>query len=296
MTLRNKFFLALFLCSVAALAVVGGVVLRQIETMAAGAALREALLTGLGGGLLVALVLGRLLGTALARPLQEMAATLQERTPGLPPPQLADDAGGEAGMLAAAFNRLRLELAQGQAALAEATARVQAQATELRELSTRDALTGLHDSRYFDTHAATMFNLALRHGQHFAVVLADIDFFKRINDSHSHALGDAVLRQVATLLQANVRHTDLLARYGGEEFVIAFPQTSQEQAQQLCEKLRGVIEAWPWFDLHPALHVTISMGVAINYGHGSVEDMLRAADAQLHRAKVGGRNQVCVPA
>lgn len=202
----------------------------------------------------------------------------------------------EVGVLANAFNRMSEELAQSHAALAESNRQIRAQAEQLRELSVRDALTQLHNRRHFDEQAGQLYDLAQRHDQPFAVMIGDIDFFKRINDGFSHAMGDTVLRQVAELLRGHIRHTDLVARYGGEEFVIAFPQTALPQAEMLCEKLRGVIEAHDWAALHPRLRVTMSMGVYANLAAGSVEAMLREADLLLYRAKESGRNRVCVPA
>jgi diguanylate cyclase (GGDEF)-like protein len=260
------------------------------------AAIREALIYGLGAASVLALLLGLVFANGLSRSLQTLTQAIRGMERGALKQRVETASRDEVGELAAAFNRMSEEIVQSHAALAASNAQIRAQAEQLRELATRDALTGLFNRRYFDEHADNMFNLALRHGQHFAVMIGDIDYFKRINDNHSHAMGDAVLRQVAELLQASVRHTDLLARYGGEEFVIAFPQTSAVQAQALCEKLRTVIESHPWYDMHPALRVTMSMGISANLGRGSVEDMLREADEQLYRAKNAGRNQVCVPA
>jgi diguanylate cyclase (GGDEF)-like protein len=260
------------------------------------AAIREALLYGAIAATALALILGLLFGTGLSRALKKLTAALQGMERGVLRQRVAVTSRDEVGVLASAFNRMSEELAQSHAALEESNAQIRQQAQQLHELSIRDPLTQLHNRRYFDEHSASLFDLAQRHDQTFAVMIGDIDYFKRVNDTYSHAMGDAVLRQVAELLQANVRHTDLLARYGGEEFVIAFPQTSLEQAVKLCEKLRSVIEAWPWFDLQPDLRVTMSMGISANLSRGSVEGMLREADDQLYRAKAAGRNRVCVPA
>ncbi|MBI3512993.1 MAG: GGDEF domain-containing protein, partial [Proteobacteria bacterium] len=125
-----------------------------------------------------------------------------------------------------------------------------------------------------------------------AVMIGDIDFFKRINDRFSHATGDEVLRHVGRILAEHTRASDVVARYGGEEFVIAFPETEIDEAAAFCERLRQIIEAHPWRDIQPELAVTMSMGLNGDLALGSVEKMLAAADALLYQAKQAGRNRV----
>jgi diguanylate cyclase (GGDEF)-like protein len=170
---------------------------------------------------------------------------------------------------------------------------IQEQAKLLKELSTRDALTGLYNRRHFDEQAAQTFAQSTRYGHPLSFMIGDIDFFKRINDNFSHATGDEVLRQVAQILQTNTRQSDIPARYGGEEFVIAFPETSLSQAVALCEKLRKQIEAHPWQEIHAGLRVTMSMGVCADTSLGSFDKLLDAADKKLYKAKTNGRNRVC---
>jgi len=177
--------------------------------------------------------------------------------------------------------------------LEEMSEKIRRQAEMLQELSIRDALTGLYNRRHFDEQAHTSFAHANRYGQPLTIMIGDIDFFKRINDSFSHASGDEVLRQVARLLLENTRESDIAARYGGEEFVIALPGTSLEQAVASCEKLRVLIECHPWHELHADLRVTMSMGLNADTSLGSFDKMMAAADAQLYQAKTGGRNRVC---
>jgi diguanylate cyclase (GGDEF)-like protein len=155
-------------------------------------------------------------------------------------------------------------------------------------------LTGLYNRRHFDEHVARTFAQAERYGHPLTVMIGDIDFFKRINDGFSHAVGDAVLCQVARILQDNTRESDVVARYGGEEFVIALAETPLSQATNLCEKLRAKVEAHPWNDIAPELRVTMSMGLCDDLGLGSLEKMVAYADTKLYQAKTGGRNRVCV--
>jgi two-component system cell cycle response regulator len=133
----------------------------------------------------------------------------------------------------------------------------------------------------------------VRYGQPLTLVIADLDRFKQINDQLSHAVGDEVLRVVARILQENIRESDLVARYGGEEFVIAFSHATGSQSYQLAERLRVLIEAHPWHEIHPDLRVTTSMGLCADLTQGGFEQMLSVADANLYHAKSSGRNRVC---
>jgi diguanylate cyclase (GGDEF)-like protein len=171
--------------------------------------------------------------------------------------------------------------------------KVHEQAAQLKELSIRDGLTALYNRRHFDEQGASALAQAQRYDQPLSVMIGDIDFFKRINDNFSHAVGDEVLRQVAKILQNNTRDSDIVARYGGEEFVMALPQTSLPHAVALSEKLRILIEAHSWHDIDPELRVTMSMGLCADTQIGSFEKMVAAADEKLYQAKNSGRNRVC---
>jgi len=176
--------------------------------------------------------------------------------------------------------------------LAAANMRLADQARELGELSRRDGLTGLLNRRHLDERLSAEFDRARRYGSPLSVAMADLDLFKVINDTHSHAVGDEVLRRTAGVLLTALRKVDLVARYGGEEFALVFPETQLAQALIACEKLRASIEATEWAEVAPGLHVTISVGVASGTGFTSWEALLAAADARLYEAKRRGRNQV----
>lgn len=185
------------------------------------------------------------------------------------------------------------ELQQRYRDLETMNVKVQEQANLLKELSIRDALTGLYNRRHFDEQAAKTFAQATRFGHPLSVMIGDIDFFKKINDNFSHAVGDDVLRRVASILQENTRQSDIVARYGGEEFVIAFAETSFSQAIAHCEKLRQTIEKYAWQRVHSELRVTMSIGLNSDLHQGSLEKMVAAADAKLYEAKAAGRNRIC---
>jgi diguanylate cyclase (GGDEF)-like protein len=163
---------------------------------------------------------------------------------------------------------------------------------QLERQTYEDALTGLANRRRLDQRLADEFGLALRHGRPLAVAMADLDHFKTVNDRFSHAVGDAVLRAIAKLLSAQVRHTDLVARFGGEEFVIVLVETDAAAALRVCEKLRAAVANHTWTAIHPALALTMSIGVCSDTSVPAHERMLAMADRNLYSAKAAGRNRV----
>lgn len=183
--------------------------------------------------------------------------------------------------------------------LAEALEQLERQAEELRRLTTRDALTGVYNRRYLDEVLPGELERCRRYRAPFALAIADVDHFKQVNDTLSHAVGDQTLRRLAELMNEELRQSDLLARYGGEEFVLAFPETPLTGAREVCERMRRRIERHDWPTIHPSLRVTISFGVVGDQGgssRGSLADwerLLVLADARLYEAKQGGRNRVC---
>ncbi len=160
-------------------------------------------------------------------------------------------------------------------------------------LSKEDGLTGLNNRRELDRILAHEFARAARNGRPLSVALADLDFFKKINDLHSHAVGDDVLREVASILKAGCRNIDMVGRYGGEEFVLVLPEADHEVALQICERLRVAIESFDWASRSPGLKVTMSFGLATLSSESSYERLLALADGRLYDAKAGGRNRVC---
>ena len=125
-----------------------------------------------------------------------------------------------------------------------------------------------------------------------AIALADVDFFKRINDGYSHAIGDQVLKRLAKILGEGCRKSDFVARYGGEEFLLYFPDTGTDEALQVCSELRRAVEADDWSGIAPDLGVTISFGLAEVTSVSRNRTILSDADERLHRAKREGRNRV----
>jgi diguanylate cyclase (GGDEF)-like protein len=161
--------------------------------------------------------------------------------------------------------------------------------------ATLDPLTGLPNRRLLLQAADRELDRARRQHQPLAVLMVDIDHFKRLNDIHGHLAGDAVLRHVAGLMRECLRRQDLLARYGGEEFVALLPDTPLAGAAQLAEKLRQRVAAGQWSDV-ALIHgpVTISVGCADYRPGDSFQALLNDADAALYQAKTDGRNRVAI--
>ncbi|QGZ33673.1 PleD family two-component system response regulator [Stappia indica] len=175
-----------------------------------------------------------------------------------------------------------------------ATDRLAADVEQTLAMAVTDPLSGLRNRRYLETHLASELRQAAEAGLPLALMLVDIDHFKRINDLHGHDAGDGVIRDVARRLRSHTRSLDLACRFGGEEFVMLMPETDLDKAAGIAERLRKIIEAEP-FSLPSAdeMLVTVSIGVAAFQGRGdSGPAMLKRADQALYRAKAEGRNRV----
>ena len=176
--------------------------------------------------------------------------------------------------------------------------RLAADVEQTLAMAVTDPLSGLRNRRYLETHLASELQQAADAGLPLALMLVDIDHFKRINDLHGHDAGDGVIRDVARRLRSHTRSLDLACRFGGEEFVMLMPETDLERAAGIAERLRKVIETEP-FRLPSAdeMLVTVSIGVAAYQGRGdSGTAMLKRADQALYRAKAEGRNRIALDA
>jgi diguanylate cyclase (GGDEF)-like protein len=166
---------------------------------------------------------------------------------------------------------------------------------QLQAAARTDAKTGLLNATTWQREADTEIARALRRGEPVAVLLADVDHFKQVNDTHGHLTGDDVLRGLATELRQQVRETDIVGRFGGEEFVILLPKTGADEACRIADRLRrsaGVVKV---LTSDAAVGVTISIGVAALGRHGrDLFELLAAADLALYRAKNTGRDRVCL--
>ena len=163
---------------------------------------------------------------------------------------------------------------------------------QLTDESTHDKLTGLYDRGYFDLALARETRRAARYHRPLSLAMADVDHFKRVNDTFGHPMGDLALQHVAGLLLGAVRATDYVCRYGGEEFAIILPETNLGQALAMAERTRSSIEARP-VNLGTPVSLTICLGVAAYPDQAADGPTLVAqADAALYAAKAAGRNRV----
>lgn len=168
---------------------------------------------------------------------------------------------------------------------------------DLYEAAVRDRLTGMHNRGYFEDRIAAEFAFVRRHGSPLAVLLIDLDHFKKVNDTYGHAIGDAVLKAAATKITEGLRAEDVAARYGGEEFVVLARGTANEGARVLGQRLRTRISLSQVLTLNGIVQITASIGIAVMQGEGSYKtpaELVAAADEALYIAKRNGRNQVVV--
>lgn len=157
-----------------------------------------------------------------------------------------------------------------------------------------DSLTGLYNRRYLETYIRGLMDNRAEHRKPLAVLMLDIDHFKAVNDTHGHPVGDKVLRAVAEVLTNSLRSVDMVARVGGEEFVVIMPDTSEEFASAVAERLRQrVSEIRVPMDVGDPISVNISIGLTMRRDEDQVpEELITRADAALYGAKAGGRNRV----
>lgn len=165
------------------------------------------------------------------------------------------------------------------------------QRDQLKYEAVHDKLTGLYNRYQLDHEGFRKFKRALRQKSSFTVVMIDIDFFKNVNDSYGHIIGDEVLKAVAKLLKTNRRVEDFVVRYGGEEFLMILEECNTEDAYTIAESLRKDVEG-----LNPAgVEITASFGIAtLSEDHIGMDALLKDADDALYSSKENGRNQVSI--
>lgn len=174
---------------------------------------------------------------------------------------------------------------------------------EIYRLTTVDGLTGAFNKRYFLENLDREIGRAVRYGRPLSLIMLDIDYFKKINDTYGHLAGDTILKQIASLILQHTRKEDIFARYGGEEFGLVLPEMEEAGATRLAEKLRQQIEEGRFLFENNPVPITMSMGVAVFEGvesktraaqEMSLTALIQAADTALYEAKKTGRNRVCV--
>lgn len=192
---------------------------------------------------------------------------------------------GRCLLLSIYANDMRTRLAEGRKKLAASLEQVQ-------ELVHYDELTKVFNRRTLTQRLEQERSRAERTGEPLSVALMDLDHFKVVNDTHGHAVGDAVLRKFAETVQATMRETDVFGRYGGEEFLLILTATDPAAAKPALERIRAGLAAVDWGALAPGLSQTVSMGVAGFRKDETVGEALQRADTALYEAKRTGRNRI----
>jgi diguanylate cyclase (GGDEF)-like protein len=158
--------------------------------------------------------------------------------------------------------------------------------------SRKDRLTGLYNRVHMEEKIQEEFAYFLRNGRLFSLVISDIDFFKRVNDTFGHDAGDCLLKSIADVLQESIREFDIVARWGGEEFLFLLPEIDAEGAVILAERIRKRIEEQTYFYGNTELRATMTFGVSSIKADDTVEDVIKRADTALFDGKRNGRNRV----
>lgn len=239
------------------------------------------LLLGVGG-------IAYRLGLLIVRPLERLTKGAAEVADG----DLAVDlpaAQGEVGDLTTVFNHMVGRLRQGRQELDAVNEKLRRQNEELERLSTSDALTGLYNRRFLTQRLSEELQRSYRHKCSFTVLMADVDEFKKYNDTHGHPAGDEVLKKVAKILRSCTRVADCAARYGGEEFAVLLTETIGDAASEVAERIRARVAEGEF----PGRKISISIGLAEFPEHGhTADEVISSADEALYAAKRAGRNRV----
>ena len=201
--------------------------------------------------------------------------------------------GGELAFMTRVFNNMVHRLRQGREELAQVNTTLRKRNKKLQELSVTDSLTGLHNHKHLMDRIASEVIRSERHDHPFALLMIDIDYFKKYNDTYGHQAGDDVLRKMAAIFNESIRASDYVARYGGEEFMVVLPETDMEKAMNSAKRIRKRLARETFGNGKVKIPITISIGVATYPDHGvDPETLVSRADAALYQAKKTGRNRV----
>ena len=233
------------------------------------------------------------MGRSIVTPLNSLTAAADRIARGDLAVHLRGEPAGEIGHLTRVFNMMIDRLRRSHAEVLAASQALQRQNQQLEELAVTDGLTGLYNRKKFDEILADQFARFRRNHRPFALLMLDLDNFKSINDNHGHAVGDAVLADVAAILRPSVRAVDYVARYGGEEFVVVLVETGLDAALDIAERIRSVVEVPRVGAGNKVISVTVSLGVTHSReSDDGPQHVLNRADHALYAAKRAGRNQV----
>ncbi|MEC4687817.1 MAG: diguanylate cyclase, partial [Nitrospirota bacterium] len=245
------------------------------------------------GVLLVIGLSAYLLGVTIVRPLDRLTKGADQVANGNLSVEVPVVSGGEVGYLTQVFNYMVGKLRQGQEELAAINNTLTMTNRELQELSITDSLTGLYNRRYMMNALTNEVARAQRQNHHFSLLMIDIDYFKKYNDTYGHLAGDDLLIKVGSVFRESIRSVDFAARYGGEEFLIMLPEHGTDGAMEVAERIRTKVASATTGDENRKDPVTVSIGVAAFPENGATPAALIAsADAALYQGKQRGRNRV----
>ena len=167
---------------------------------------------------------------------------------------------------------------------------------ELKLLADTDPLSKLYNRRYFTKASKHILEIAKRNKTDLSIIMLDIDDFKFVNDTYGHSVGDDVIITVSCILQEYSRHSDIVCRFGGEEFIILTPETNNDGAMVIAEKIRSEVEKKVIFINDIKLKFTVSIGISqvIIDKDYNIEATIHRADKALYQAKETGKNKVCI--
>jgi len=215
-----------------------------------------------------------------------------------PVQEILQEANIRLSLLNLDYEQMNKQLIRAKLDLENLTRELQEKNDLLKQMADLDGLTGIYNNRYFQNVLDKELSRTIRQGTSMALVLADIDHFKRFNDEYGHLVGDFVITEFSRVLAAQIRQYDTLARYGGEEFVIVLPETTLEQAASVAEKLRACVERTVFVHQGKSHRVTASFGVAAVSGSGETvpqnNELIKMADDALYVAKDRGRNRISI--
>jgi diguanylate cyclase (GGDEF)-like protein len=210
--------------------------------------------------------------------------------------EILQEANVKLSLLNLNYDQINQQLVQAKIKLENLTQELQEKNKILNNLANIDGLTEVYNHRYFQNSLDQEVNRSARHQTVISLLLVDIDHFKNFNDTYGHQAGDFVLKKFCVTLQENLRKYDTLARYGGEEFAVILPETSEDEALLVAEKLRAAIENATFADLNNEYHVTASFGLSSAWP-GKIDNFnknnfINQSDLALYDAKKEGRNRV----
>lgn len=201
---------------------------------------------------------------------------------------LGDKTGSTENEVLESMSHLNNELAGMSRELSKKNRELKRANDKIAEMARTDYLTGLFNRSYFQKRFKEFFDSIELNNEELTVLLADLDYFKKVNDDYGHDIGDKVLKMFGSVIKKKCRKNDLAARFGGEEFILLLPKTSEQEAQQLAKRFREEIIN---YNILPGSdYITFSAGIAMNKKSDSQEDLLKRVDNALYEAKKKGRD------